>query len=260
MAGAPDDKTPKVMDAVHPAGSNPRPSSNSRPTIVANHRYIKNDPMINTTVEEPPEQTTSPEQPKSAGEKVVDTNIQKPEDETDKKDGPKEEIKSSETAVDTAPTETSQEEPSPTEPTVPESADSKPELAEPLVINPPEEEDASKEAPEEVPEATVTDDETSQAQENVNVGGDPITAVIKMPESQPNQDDSEQQAREAELERMIAAGTYAVPINGAKRRRSWVFLTILLVVVVALIVVDVLADMEVLSLPFGLPSTNFFVK
>lgn len=64
-------------------------------------------------------------------------------------------------------------------------------------------------------------------------------------------------ARQAELEELIAKGTYAVPINALKHRRHMVvFEIVLLLLVLAVAGLDVLLDMGTLSLP-GVPHTNF---
>ncbi len=60
--------------------------------------------------------------------------------------------------------------------------------------------------------------------------------------------------RELELERMIAAGTYFVPIGQAKRRR--ILLTVIVgTILLAVIALNLLLDMNILTL--NLPHTNF---
>lgn len=64
-------------------------------------------------------------------------------------------------------------------------------------------------------------------------------------------------ARQQEVERLIAEGTYAVRIDSGQRSRMRALLLVLFLVVLAVAVTDVLADADVISLPSSVPHTNF---
>jgi hypothetical protein len=72
--------------------------------------------------------------------------------------------------------------------------------------------------------------------------------------------DAAQLAREVELEKLIDDGTYMVPINAVRRKRSHMYLMLLLVlsVILAIAILDVLADTGVVKLPSSVPHTHFF--
>jgi len=68
------------------------------------------------------------------------------------------------------------------------------------------------------------------------------------------------QAREAELEQLISSGKYAVPVNSADRKRTEhtsIALTIF-VVLLALLLVDLMLDANIIELIQKLPHTHFF--
>ena len=65
-----------------------------------------------------------------------------------------------------------------------------------------------------------------------------------------------QSARDEELERLIADGTYAVPINTLRRKRRKLWLVLVVAMLVALALVDIVADMGIISVPSWLPYTN----
>lgn len=63
-------------------------------------------------------------------------------------------------------------------------------------------------------------------------------------------------ARQQELERLIAEGTYAVRIDSSRRSRVRTMCIVLFLVVLTIGVIDVLADAEVISLPSSIPHTH----
>lgn len=68
------------------------------------------------------------------------------------------------------------------------------------------------------------------------------------------------QARETELEQLIASGKYAVPVNSVERKRTVhtsVGLTVLVVVLAALLI-DLMLDANIIELLQKLPHTHFF--
>lgn len=226
---------PKVMDAVHPPSSAPTPAATGRPVIVSNRSYIKNDPMLNVQSDPVTPAKTEPEalaaeQPTPAEQ--VEPKAPKLQLVGEKKIQPLSAQKPEESTPEVAE--------APAEDTAPISAE-------------PKEEKPAEPAEQPAPVETPTTEESDMAAKEAAL----LDAQLA-PQAVP--DTSEDQVRNEELERMIAAGTYAVPLNRKKRRRAWLAWTIIITIVVAIIVVDVLADMGVFTLPFGIPSTDFFVK
>lgn len=72
-----------------------------------------------------------------------------------------------------------------------------------------------------------------------------------------NPEENPEAARNLELERHIAAGTYFVPIGQVKRRRRKVILLTVFILLAAILVLDLLLDMEILKLD-SIPHTSFF--
>lgn len=118
--------------------------------------------------------------------------------------------------------------------------------------------------PEETPpEATPVDDEPDKAPE-----GDEDTAVEGESEDPVSTEKiavdekrlAAEEARQQELEDVIASGKYTVPINVVQGGRSGLanFLVVLLILIVIAIVLDVLLDTKVLSLSVSIPHTHFF--
>jgi hypothetical protein len=62
-------------------------------------------------------------------------------------------------------------------------------------------------------------------------------------------------ARNLEIERHIAAGTYFVPIGQVKRRRRAIAFIITCLLLATLVVLNILLDLDILTL--NLPHTNF---
>lgn len=65
-----------------------------------------------------------------------------------------------------------------------------------------------------------------------------------------------EEKRQEELEAMVAAGTYHVPIGQVTKRRSIVIFLVILVTVLLLVAADLALDMELVTIS-GLPHTNF---
>jgi anti-sigma28 factor (negative regulator of flagellin synthesis) len=67
-------------------------------------------------------------------------------------------------------------------------------------------------------------------------------------------------ARVQKLEGLVASGTYAVPINAIQRKRSRMFVATmcLLALVLAVLLLDALLDVGVVSLPSIIPHTHLF--
>jgi len=63
--------------------------------------------------------------------------------------------------------------------------------------------------------------------------------------------------RQKELEHLIESRKYALPINTRGRRRAMLW-SLVVIVLLALVAVDLLADLGTITLPFSLPHTNFF--
>lgn len=217
---------PKVMDVVHP--NNRQPSPTSRP-MVPSRPYMTVDPMLNIPKEdaivssvEQTAPTGAPEIDKAAI-KAVATKV-KPVTgliaSTDDAEQARKEAVGIEQSLDEA-NDTMPEPPE--EPTPPVLSEASPV------------EDAK-------PENTNSDEAEAQPPE-----------VQPMPTS----DTTTAQNREEELERLIAKGTYAVPINTVKRRRARTAFALLVVLLAVLVALDLLADMNIITLPPGLPHTNF---
>ncbi|MCA9328094.1 hypothetical protein KDA14_06200, partial [Candidatus Saccharibacteria bacterium] len=116
-----------------------------------------------------------------------------------------------------------------------------PDAAEPKLVK-----DESAAVPE------ITEDATSS--ENEDTADGESSEVEEVPQQTP--EDEAAAAREAELERHIAAGTYAVPIGQVKHRRQKMILIFVFVLLLAVVAVDVLLDMDILKLS-SVPHTNF---
>lgn len=67
-------------------------------------------------------------------------------------------------------------------------------------------------------------------------------------------------ARTRKLEQLVASGTYAVPINAVRRKRSRTFVATMcvLALVLATLLLDVLLDVGIVDLPFSVPHTRLF--
>lgn len=236
-----DSKTPpKAMDIVHTAGS--QPSATGRPVIVSNRSYIKVDPMLNAEGTSPiagaqpsaDARVASSERGAEKGEITVAVpQNESPSDDTSKLDSaplPSEESGASEEIPEKTTTASTSDE--------------------------------KKYETTETERADDSDQDTTSAPSAVRGTGtsdsEGLTGDIPQSQTGANSDDDTVVAREEEIERLIASRTYALPIDKTGRRRKTIVLWVLVLVLLIIVAVDVLADMGVISLPFGMPHTSFF--
>lgn len=224
---AAEKKSRKVIDAVHPGDTPPTPTS--RP-IVGDRLYVASDPMLN-------ESTSDDISDKPSGEASTvnkDAAAKEPPVSREAKDIAPIDDASQSTAKDT------QHE------TVESDADAKDETndttKERVSSAGPEKPDTSEksDAPEPVDAAAVTDSESDDSSDT----------------PAPTPEDEATAARDAELERHIAAGTYAVPIGQVKQRQRKMMVISIVVLILAVVVFDVLLDLEILKLS-SVPHTDF---
>ena len=231
-------KPAKVMDTVHAGDTPPTPSA--RPVLVTNRPFMTVDPMLTAEQsgkgEEKPsgEPVAKPSDGPSGAPRLTreGKNLAPVINQVDEAEQP--------AAEDTPVQETVQNETS-----EPEKLAASPSEAEQTVhhtggikITPPKH-DTPEEAKDEPEEDDETEADTADETEAEN------------PEENP------EAARNLELERHIAAGTYFVPIGQVKRRRQKVLLILLLLVSLGLITLDLLLDLGTLNLS-GVPHTSLF--
>lgn len=286
--------TPKFMDMTHPA--HVKPSTTSKPVIVTNRPMIAADPMIaeaaeraagakksiavtddKETLEEKPlthggEKVIKPfsttDKPAKTGAKAkadpVEEKPVKPEDPVadaaiaavlkPAERTPLPDDEPEETAEDTAGTtqkaETAEE---PTEkPMAEESVDDT--SAEITITG---EDDAAADNAEMLEtegkpaEPTPVPSEKSTAESTVNTTGVLDAATV------PDEADDAADKEAANLEAIIAKGTYRVPIGAVKHRRERMVFWICFIVLLLLVTLNVLMDVGILSVP-NLPHTTFF--
>lgn len=230
-------KPAKVMDTVHAGDTPPTPSA--RPVLVTNRPFMTVDPMLTAEQsgkgEEKPsgEPVAKPSDGPSGAPRLTreGKNLAPVINQVDEAEQP--------AAEDTPVQETVQNETS-----EPEKLAVSPSEAEQTVhhtggikITPPKHD--TPEEPKDEPEEDETGADTADETEAEN------------PEENP------EAARNLELERHIAAGTYFVPIGQVKRRRQKVLLILLLLVSLGLITLDLLLDLGTLNLS-GVPHTSLF--
>lgn len=223
----PDPKqTPKVMDIVH--SNKVQPSASSRPLIVSNRPYMAIDPMLN-------EDSSATE---VAGAPALDnTGLNEAAEQETLHDSKAQE------SVVKVPTE-EQTETSEAKSEVEDSQDAhvSSEIDEPkitLPVEPPE----INEDKEAAPEISPTEEDVSEED-------------ATEPQSAAHEQEPARSARDEELERLIADGTYAVPINTLRRKRRKLLLVLVAAMLVALALADIVADMGIISVPSWLPYTN----
>ena len=249
---------PKVMDVVHPSLGR-RPSPTSRPVILPDRAYMAIDPMLSGTDasdEEPSssapakentvELTGAPELATNTQTDVAATlparRIERPElpAEPESLETDTQAIAATDTPEEAEKTESATS-------TTLDSAEATPKASDQTESTP----TVPTETPELEPDHE-SDDDTSETEMDTGISAEPLQA-----QQAQSPDEAALKAREDELERMISAGTYAVPINTVKRRQARLLLIVLGAVLVLLIAVDLLADMQIITLPFGLPHTSF---
>lgn len=233
-------KPAKVMDAVHPVSAAASPTS--RPIIIKNRDFMAADPMvhaIDTATMAAEEQSSGepakPVQPVGAqASALTDLGSEKTLQPASAPLAPDAAAPSTEAATDphektAAVTDTSHTDEAklPAETASPEHAGS---VAQ-------EHSKRSK-----ITEPTVTDVPLAK---ELNDGGEATDA------------DATPTTQELELEHHIAAGTYAVPIDTARRHRRTAILVAIGTVIALALILNVLLDLNILSLP-SLPQTNLF--
>lgn len=237
------ESAPKVMDAVHPIGR--RPSQTSRPVILSNREYMATDPMLSVTDNSGEDAVM----PKSEDKKATELSGAPEFDAKAEATGPKPES----VVADLKPVEEVQPEPLQAE-------------ADTAVVSQNSLSDAHVQAAEKLestPSEPFTTPETAEAETDDDETPNPEPEATNEPlqAQQPlGPNEAALHAREEEIEHHIAAGTYAVPINTVKRRRAQITVGILVVLLIILIALDLLADMSIITLPFGLPHTNLLTS
>ncbi len=226
-------KPTKVMDGVHP-GDTPPPSS-GRPVIVTNRPILTTDPMLSTD--------------------AVDTGEEKPSGESAAT--PSGVPKFTHEAKDIAPQQATDETAEPESESKPES-ESAPEKPEVPPAEKPEGEALSYKdkihitPPNEV--KSTPDEESSEVKDDSDDSSEDDDSAAT-PEQAERAEEDPKTAKEHEIERHIAAGTYFVPIGQAKRRRMAIAFIVFLVLIATLIALNILLDLDILTL--NLPHTNF---
>ncbi|TAH33754.1 hypothetical protein EYC59_04485 [Candidatus Saccharibacteria bacterium] len=255
----------KVMDVSKP--SQVAASPTSRPVIVTNRPLITQDPMVTGGENTEPAKTTDAKQSAAVtphAEKVIkplkdqaadsapETEEDKPKDEAEpfsigskesstepitEKTKAEAETESTEAAADDA----AEEAPGETK----KSVDATAEPSQPDDGEKPSEATAGSDTAAEI---------TSDEIESQTVADDDSESTAEATPLSP-----EEQKRTAEIEAAIASGKYFVPINARGKRRTLIATVwlVVLTVVLAVILVDALLDVGMLTLP-GVPHTHFF--
>lgn len=220
---------PKVMDVVHP--NNRQPSPTSRP-VVTSRPYITADPMLNIPKEDAIVSSTERVAPTSAPD------------------------------IDKAAIKAARAKLKPTRSLVMPTDDAEPDESEAVAIEQSASDvpSATQEQAEELPSPAVSEPGPPEDTKLEDVSPDEPERQPAEAQSAASSDATIAQNREEELERLIAKGTYAVPINKVKRRRARTVLVLLVVLLLALVTIDLLADIKIITLPFGLPHTNFLAS
>jgi len=227
-------KSAKIEDVTKP--EKVAPSATARPIIVTNRPVLASDPMMVAASDaQPKEKSDTPEATISRSAKTI-APISK------------------DIVVDHAEAE--------------ETKDTAPEQDDPSAT------------PAKEPEEAATPETPAKSEEPVEPKPEEPTPAESEPESDPESEpeptepardvEAEQTAKEAkeseataermqELESLIEKGTYTVPINAVRRKRSRIFATIFIIttLVVAVIALDVLLDANIVKLPWNIPHTNF---
>jgi hypothetical protein len=254
-------ETSKVMDITHP--SNVQPSASSRPIIVSNRPMIAEDPMINQAAlsaiaaEKPagaPENTSSPEvasAPEVArqGKTIVPTT---PAQEK------------------SAPATSNDAESSPEPVTITIDANAQDTAEEQVSVSqaPEKKTDAEPAAPPSKEPVKPKDTEAKSKLEVASFDTPPpkmsepssFTALSDNSQLDEGDESSKQKTvedkRQEELEELIAAGTYHVPIGQVAKRRGRIVFAVIVVVVLLLVVFDLALDAGLFTLA-GVPHTDF---
>jgi hypothetical protein len=229
---------PKITDVSAPGKITP--SATSRPIVVGSHSVLTNDPMViagaPTNEHEPPTAPIVSRTAKTISPVSADMQPAKPlTAETTS-----EETKQPLLAPDLAPPESDKPE---TAPAQPPSENSLPEKEE----SPARPTPAPKEANGESAESTGSEDHIPRDSE-AEAAAEATEALAT------------QTKREAELEKIIQAGTYAVPINAVQRKRSRIFVATMcfLAIILLILLIDAVLDAGLFKLPWAVPHTHLF--
>lgn len=198
---------------------NVQPSPSGRPVIVSNHSYIKADPMLSAS--DDAQVSGSATAPQAAAEPVAEMRREK---------------------VISEPKPAAEAEPEkPIEPKEP----------------PTQEKDVPAGGATGKP-AAVPDKEAVTDPATEDASSDATSNVLLQSTQGQNPEEAAAQEREDELEQLIASGQYAVPINVSGKRKGKMVLLIVATLLLVLVAVNLLADMQVITLPSGIPHTSFF--
>ena len=221
--------TPKAMDIHTPATAPATPAS--KPVIVPS-RSLAGDPMLSG------KSTSSSEDEQPSGSPVINRQAKTIAPISEPTESAPSETPEAAQVVAAETTKTSE-------------ASEQNEVAEPPDLTAPAPESAASTegvtspTPGQTPvadTATLSTDESEDDEEDAETG----TAV---------QEKTAEQMRADQLEELIAKGNYAVPLNRKHNRRMNAMLAIVFVLFIALITLDLLLDMEVLTLS-GFPHTD----
>jgi hypothetical protein len=237
-------KKPKMTDVTKPGTTVPSPTS--RPIVVANRSVMANDPMI----AQPDVPATPADAPAvHRSQKVVapvSPDLQMPATDTDASEpvpAAEPEAVPADAPTTAAGTGTLFEKPAPAETNAPAQPDTAVGGKGPSASGATE--PGPKPAARPNPEASAAD----QDDVPTDATPDEITAQAAAAE----------EARRKELEQLIEAGAYAVPINAVQRKRSQAFVVamIILSIILALALLDAALDSGMLKLSFNVPHTHF---
>jgi len=257
----------KVMDITHP--SNVQPSTTSRPVLVTNRPMIAEDPMIAQaaqsaidiekpagapTEDTPPDVLSAPEVTRQ-GKTVTPVSVKVGEAEPAKPEEPS--------------VPPNQPQPQPVTITI----DAGPEDAveEQIAVAEPSEAQPEPSAEEELPKESVKPKEAetkpkTEPTPSFNLQTpktiEKTTFAAMNDDSQLDEGDAEtkektaEDKRQEELEAIVTAGTYHVPIGQVAKRRGRVLFLVVLIVVLLVVLFDLALDTGLFTVS-GVPHTNF---
>jgi hypothetical protein len=244
-------KNLKVTDVVKPGRT--APSATARPLIVTNRPVIQNDPMIVDTAKQADMEPTAPLVNRTAktirpvasgrGGASADTS-EKPTDIV---------LGVYNGVLDALPTPEPLQAPG-TDTPAPESQQAVTPVSvdEPAI---PPKTGAAAEPAAGVPKLSMPDDED---------GGSVQKDITEQSEEAVSAAEAEAEAAEAArqqaLEKLAESGTYAVPIDALQRKRSRMFVAVMctLAIILALALVDLVLDANLIKVPDAIPHTHLF--
>lgn len=249
-------KTSKVMQDVAKPGET-RVDSTSRPVIVGHKSTIKQDPMFKETGDDPEESLARPARGKDL-EPVSDEPLVTEELEESTEVQPEPET-TEDTAEFTLPIEL-EEEPAPKE-----ESDKKPEAGpKPELEESPEELPKEKKItitpdkkPETSPEKSKGKSEPEEPVTGDDAAKDTSSDEVKTKESADAKALAEQEARIAEVQKLVNSKEFFVPIGQVSRRSNYAVVTLcLLVIVAAAVGINFAVDAELIEIGVE-PLTDF---